>query len=1272
MDNLSTKLLSILAGLSVKQPENDLIDNFITALNSNIKGADFEWDDSIEHNDCIEVESLGNRFGIIKYDTEVFSEDSVEFPIVLNAIQMFASLLSRDSNIQKKTSRKSNNFNSYYNKPQINAKLGQWRYFTEKKELYTSQNLHKILGLENQEINMGNFQKVTHPDDSELVISKYHNAIANAEPFDIDHRIVMEDSSIKWVKVICEINSNKGRVQDISGIVLDITSDKKNDKLKSAQFRLIDNSYNSTINEFLVELLDEAEVLTNSKIGFYHFIDEDQENINLQAWSTNTTKHLCDIEIEDHHYPVSKAGVWVDALKKRQPVIHNDYDSLKHKKGLPKGHAPISRELVVPVMKNNKVAALLGVGNKLSNYNETDLNIISELAYTALEIVDRKIAETKLAESEKSFRSLIDLAGDAMYLVNFKGKVIRVNKLSCKMLGYTEQELLSMHISDFDNEFVDLKSQKEIWETMSPEEAITIETSHKHKDGNLIPVEIKASLIEQEGQTYVLGFVRDISDRKKWEHELKESEEKYNSIIQNSPDLTFIQNTKGEVVYLSSQVKSVLGHDPENLLSFNFRDYIHPDDAEIAAINLLKALKGQSIINLEYRFLSFNGKVQWLNHNATSIFVDGKVAYIQSTVRNITDKKELEVTLKDSEEQYRTMIEKSNDMIWTLDKNGNFTFFNAQVEKKTGYLLKDWVGKSFVPICFEEELEFLGDVFKRTIAGESVTYQLRIKTKDNSTLFVDVNTATIYTGGIPSVVSFGRDITIQKAAEIELAKSEATQNEMISNISDVIAIISTEGITKYKSQNIKELFGWDPEDLIGESAFISVHKDDKARVKNIFRELLSTESNKVVFDFKYICKDGSIREVQCTANNLNSNPYVSGILINYHDISRRKKTEVDLKVALEKAKESDLLKSAFLANMSHEIRTPMNGILGFASLLKDKKLSGIQQDRYIGIIERSGNRMLNIINDLIDISKVEAGQMEVSITETNIVDQLEYIYNFFKTEAEIKGLVFRYINMINSDDSLIYSDREKIYAILTNLVKNAIKYTDKGTIELSCKMIGGQLEFCVSDTGIGIASSRQKAIFDRFVQADIADKRALQGAGLGLSITKAYVEMLGGDIWVTSIEGKGSEFYFTIPYSHIDISDSKPLTPDYNTAKDNIRNLKILIAEDDLTSEMFLTIAIEDYAGEILSARTGNQAVDICKSNPDIDLIMMDIKMPELDGYKATQIIRETNKDVIIIAQTAYGLIGDKEKAIEAGCNDYISKPIDQEILAEMIGKYFK
>ncbi len=392
-------------------------------------------------------------------------------------------------------------------------------------------------------------------------------------------------------------------------------------------------------------------------------------------------------------------------------------------------------------------------------------------------------------------------------------------------------------------------------------------------------------------------------------------------------------------------------------------------------------------------------------------------------------------------------------------------------------------------------------------------------------------------------------------------------------------------------------------------------------------------------------------------------------------IERRKMID-DLVIAKEKAQESDRLKSAFLANMSHEIRTPMNGILGFAQLLKNQELSGEQQKKFIGIIEKSGHRMLNIINDLINISKIESGQMEILLSEVNVNEQMHFLYDFFSPELQKKNKAVHLNKDIPDKPVIISTDQEKLVAILTNLLKNAVKFTDQGMIRFGYLSAPSHLEFYVSDSGIGIPKDKQQTIFERFIQADLSVAGPYEGAGLGLSIAKAYIELLGGRIWVESREDQGSTFRFTLPVINV-ISQNKeqggieiPDTGSEAHSDKASKLLKVLIVEDDEASDMLLSMSLEKLSREIIHVKSGRDAVEKCLENKDIDIIFMDIKMPGISGYEATREIRKFNQDVIIIAQTAFAMAGDREKALAAGCTDYLSKPIRKASLLEVIGKH--
>ncbi|WP_166964966.1 hybrid sensor histidine kinase/response regulator [Yeosuana marina] len=554
------------------------------------------------------------------------------------------------------------------------------------------------------------------------------------------------------------------------------------------------------------------------------------------------------------------------------------------------------------------------------------------------------------------------------------------------------------------------------------------------------------------------------------------------------------------------------------------------------------------------------------------------------------------------------------------------------------------------------------------IANKELVYQNRIKEKRAAELVI-ANKELV----------FQNQEKVKRAAELYLAQEIAEEFEnkfkqIAEHIDDVFWLRTTSEMI-YVSPSFEKIWGVRVDELYKNPEILTdkIHPEDKPNVQEIIQS--KEFKDKGLFDYQYriIQPNNQVRWI-----NTKTFPIIddSGKIVKRvgiaRDITERFQNLQELVDAMKKAEQSDRLKSAFLANMSHEIRTPMNGILGFAGLLKEPNLSGEKQQEYIQIIEKSGVRMLNIINDIISISKIESGQMNLNISESNINDQIEYVYTFFKPEIEEKGMRFLIKNSLPLGKAIIKTDREKLFAIFTNLVKNAIKYTERGSIELGCNKKDEYLEFYVKDSGIGIDKDRQKAIFERFIQADISDKHAYQGAGLGLSISKAYIEMLGGKLWVESEKGFGSTFYFTIPYTSELKKQAISAIETYNDQTDNqIKNLKILIVEDDETSDLLISIMLTKMSRKILNARNGIEAIELCRNNPDIDLILMDIKMPTMDGYETTQQIRLFNEDVIIIAQTAFGLTGDRENAIAAGCNAYISKPIVKEELMLLLQQYF-
>jgi PAS domain S-box-containing protein len=379
----------------------------------------------------------------------------------------------------------------------------------------------------------------------------------------------------------------------------------------------------------------------------------------------------------------------------------------------------------------------------------------------------------------------------------------------------------------------------------------------------------------------------------------------------------------------------------------------------------------------------------------------------------------------------------------------------------------------------------------------------------------------------------------------------------------------------------------------------------------------------------------------------------------------------------EKAEESDRLKSAFLSNMSHEIRTPMNAITGFAQLLKDPATPREATDQYIDIIINKGNLLLNIINDIIDISKVEAGKIEIIKSGCNIDEMFIDLYATFenvKKTGKKSHIDLRFVKPDFDSDITIYTDPFRLKQILTNLIDNAIKFTERGFVEFGYSVIleakRPRIRFYVHDSGIGIPEEKQKLVFNRFRQIEDSHTRRFGGTGLGLTISKKLVELLSGDLKVESQEGEGSTFFFAIPFKPVKVTNNKTKPKSRKKIKPDWRNRIVLIVEDNNSSFLLLKSYMESTGIKILRAGNGEEAVKMCEVNPDIELVLMDIQLPIMDGYKATSLIKEMRKDLPVIAQTAHAMVEDLEESKKAGCDEHVSKPVKKEVLLSVMSEY--
>ena len=380
----------------------------------------------------------------------------------------------------------------------------------------------------------------------------------------------------------------------------------------------------------------------------------------------------------------------------------------------------------------------------------------------------------------------------------------------------------------------------------------------------------------------------------------------------------------------------------------------------------------------------------------------------------------------------------------------------------------------------------------------------------------------------------------------------------------------------------------------------------------------------------------------------------------------------ELIIAKNKAEESDRLKSSFLANMSHEIRTPMNAIIGFSNLLSEDTIEPEIKRELIREITTKGHKLVRLIENILDLAKIESNQLKFNLSDVSINDIINHIEFYFRDDIKNKGLTFN-ISKPFEEDIIIYSDSYRIKQVLSYLIDNAIKYTESGNIELSYNIQEqsgkGKLTFCIKDTGIGISTDRLEHIFQRFSKIEDDKKKLYRGAGLGLAISRNIISLLDGELKVDSEVSKGSNFYFTLPVRNISTSRQKQAKQFKQSEHYNWSNKTILIAEDDESNFRFFKLMLEETNIDIIHAEDGLKALEIF-GNTELDIILMDIKMPKMDGLEATRLIRKTNKSIPIIAQTAFAMENDENMSIKAGCNAYIQKPIHKEQLLTLIGSY--
>ncbi len=946
-----------------------------------------------------------------------------------------------------------------------------------------------------------------------------------------------------------------------------------------------------------------------------------------------------------------------------------------------------------------------------------------------IDITDKYNAEQALKKNEKKHRIISENISDFVYAANRTDDDIYITRWIAgafnTITGF-EADLFYGKINVI-AKIIHPDDKGRYLELINGPQSITKSTVIEYRiikrDGTIrwLRDYMKMHIYEEQGSEFVeiYGAVQDITESKNFEDKLKYQA----SLLENVNDAIISTNTEYKIVSWNKGAENIYGFKEGEVLGQNLHDLLKPvypktNKTQIDGIfdengfwkgDVTHKRKDGSNIHI----LSSVKNLFDHQHNSTGVVVVNH----DNTYR----KKQEEI-----QSRLSSIVETSTDAIISLSLDGVINTWNKGAELTYGYTAEEIIGKNANYVLPNDRKDEVNKYLNRISKGERIQHFETVRTHKNGKLLdVSLSISPFYDeeGVIQGASTIARNITEHKKLEkshllesllnssfAKVAHNLLARDESIESISSIIYEFARD----FTGSESGFICSFDPEseDLIvytfAHMPFLLGHNNGEKSIHfTKDSDFYKAISNYTLDKTKpYFTNKPKTRELNLgfgmdplQINNFLSLPavidekLVGQITVfnskreysneDLHNLQRlanlyalaidRKNSELELVKAKERAEESDKLKSAFLSNMSHEIRTPMNSIIGFTDLLLTTSVDAEKQSEYLSFINSSSIALLNLINDIIDISKIEAGQLTVSKNATSLPALLNELEQAFREEIVIKKK--RSLQLYCSSGCIeknfnIYTDALRLRQILSNLLSNAIKFTEEGTVSFGFKKLKDKIQFHVKDTGIGISKDKHHLIFNRFQQVSETSGKNYGGTGLGLSISKNLTELLGGEMWIESEPEKGSVFYFTIPHDDSMQTDIPVIETKTKQKNDNWKDKVILVAEDVDSNFMFLQAALFMKEPQIIRAKDGKEAVDIVKTEKKIDLVLMDMQMPKLSGYEATRKFKEIRPELPIIAQTAYAMENDKEKIIQAGCDDYISKPIKVDDLLQMVGKY--
>jgi PAS domain S-box-containing protein len=907
----------------------------------------------------------------------------------------------------------------------------------------------------------------------------------------------------------------------------------------------------------------------------------------------------------------------------------------------------------------------------------------------------------QLSESQERFRRLVDLLPQTVWEADERGIFTFINQYAEVEFGYMYAEVVGK-LSVVDTV---IEAQRHlVIDKLSMglnEEGIGREFEMLRKDGSTFTGLVHYAPVIKDGHLIgIQGIITNITTQKKAELKFYESNLRNRAILEAIPDLIFVFDSEGVFIDCHSPKDDLFYVPSEQFIGKKSADVL---PHYLAELNEEKLNELFSTKESQSYFYSLEISGQTYHFDARMVLLGDDKAL--SVVRDITERLLTEKQLKESEEKFRKLTENISDVMWTSDFDLNTTYITPSIEKLVGETvdsnIKRPMEEKFPPWSLmlfskilKEELEKEKD--PNSDKDRSRLIEVEQYKADGSTIWVSMNISFLRNenGNPIGLQGITRDITEQKLAKEALVQSEENYHTIFQMANDSIIIHDPiTGRVVDANRVAIESYGLNTLDELKEHGYWSEPPYSYEDAQGWNKKALSEGPQ--IFEWRNTRVDGSPfwEEVHLSPVRILGEERLISIS---RDITIRKSIESKLQLinaqlkqrneafarlnvdyvkqneelltAKEKAEESDRLKSAFLANMSHEIRTPMNAIMGFSSLLERGNLPGEKQKQFSQLIRKRSKDLLKIIDDILDISKIEANQMVLQKTNGSIREFLNDVFEYSLNKAEIDLKHNVKITLINHlvENEFIKTDFGRLKQILFNLIENALKFTEKGLIELGCKKYEeNKLLFYVKDSGTGISKENQQRIFERFQQAHSVTDPTFGGTGLGLAISKGLVELLGGEIWVESEEGQGSSFMFTIPLP----SNNDELSFDEQLEKkpEESFNGIILIVEDDEVNANFLKEVLEESGARLLLAESGSKAIELAKNNPTIDVVLLDLRLPDYNGLNLIDPLRKLIPNTKIIIQSAYATAEDIMLGKQAGCNGYLTKPIDPDKLLEDI-----